>query len=206
MTGEIKARWDQAYAGGDAGRSWTEARPLSSVQAIDAVALKLDVPIIDVGGGSSRLAAELLAAGYHDLTVLDVSQAALRLSQDRMGHDAERVTWIAEDLLEWEPDRRYAVWHDRAVLHFFTEEEDRRRYAALVTAAVQPGGHAVIAAFAPEGPERCSGLPVRRSSAVEMAELLAEHFTMLSASGEVHTTPSGVEQRFIRVTLRRDAP
>lgn len=200
---DVKTFWDDTYADGDIGRSWTEARPLTSLNAIEAVSPGRRGAIIDIGGGSSRLSGELLAAGYVDVTVLDISGAALRLAQSRLGPDADRINWIAEDLLAWKPTVGYDIWHDRAVMHFFTKEKDRRRYAALTAEAVKPGGHAIIATFALDGPQRCSGLPVRRSSPADLEELFADDFTMVSAADDLHRSPSGIEQRFIRVTLRR---
>jgi len=128
--------------------------------------------MLDVGGGASRLLRALLAAGYRDLSVLDVSKTALSLAQSRLGKNAERITWIAADLLAWGPPRRYFVWHDRAVLHFFVDPDDRRAYAQTLHKAVGPGGYAIIAGFAPSGPEQCSGLPVNRSSADDILDLL----------------------------------
>jgi trans-aconitate methyltransferase len=154
------AHWDGVYAGGDTSVSWAQDRPAPSLRAIAATAVSPRAPIIDVGGGSSMLAAELLAAGHGDVTVLDVSANALRLARERLGERADRVEWMVADLLEWRPRRRYALWHDRAVLHFFTRESDRASYAGRVREALAPGGHAVIATFAPDGPTSCSGLPV----------------------------------------------
>ena len=120
------AHWDAAFAGGDEKRSWHQARPFESLRAIERVVSDRNAAIIDVGGGTSGLSGALLAAGYRDLTVLDISKAALSLAESRLGESAERITWIAADLLAWRPRRRYFVWHDRAVLHFFIDADDRR--------------------------------------------------------------------------------
>lgn len=200
----LAEHWDRAYAGGDATNSWTEACALPSAEAIRAVAAGLDAPILDVGGGSSRLAGELVAAGYRDVTVLDISSAALELARQQLGERASDVTWLSTDLLAWQPERRYAVWHDRAVLHFFTDPAQRRRYVETLERALRPGGHAVIATFAAEGPERCSGLPVQRSSAEDLLALLGEQFTAVAAGRLTHRTPGGHEQPFTRLTARRD--
>jgi trans-aconitate methyltransferase len=199
----LSEHWDAAYTGGDESNSWTQAHPTRSLEAIEAVVPSSQAPIIDVGGGSSRLAGVLLDAGYSDVTVLDVSTAALDLAQSRLGDRAGLVRWIAGDLLSWEPQRAYAVWHDRAVLHFFTDEADRRRYAEILRAAIAPGGHAIVATFAPNGPERCSGLPVRRSSAEDVLGLLDESFTTVRTDTEDHRTPGGNVQPFTWVVARR---
>jgi trans-aconitate methyltransferase len=197
------AYWDAAFAGGDESRSWYQGRPSESLGAIERVVPDRDAAILDVGGGSSGLSGELLAAGYRDLTVVDVSQTALSLAQSRLGKSAQRVTWIAADLLAWAPLRRYFVWHDRAVLHFFVDADDRRAYVQTLYEALAPGGHAIIASFAPTGPEHCSGLPVHRSSADDILDLLGSGFSAVHSSVQVHTTPSNREQPFTWMTARR---
>lgn len=204
MTGIDRAgHWDAAFAGGDERRSWYQAWPGDSLRAIRHVAPGQDAPIIDVGGGSSGLSGALLAAGYRDLTVLDISKTALSLAESRLGVNAEHVTWIAGDLLAWRPRRRYFVWHDRAVLHFFTDADDRRTYAETLHEALVPAGYAIIACFAPSGPDQCSGLPVHRSSADEILDLLGSGFSPVYSGVRVHTTPSNREQPFTWVTARR---
>jgi SAM-dependent methyltransferase len=203
---DLETYWDTVYAEGDATKSWRQARPLPSLSAIRAALRdETDAPIVDVGGGSSPLAGELVAAGYTDVSVLDVSAAALGLARQRMGDRAGRVTWIVADVLAWSPDRGYALWHDRATLHFFVRDDDRHRYARVAGSAVAPGGYAVIATFAPDGPRTCSGLPVQRSSTQEIAALFADRFTLVSGDHEVHRTPGGVAQSFTWTVLRRRA-
>ena len=123
---------EAVYVGGDATASWTQAHPTKSLAAITTTTCSRDPPILDVGGGSSPLAAELLSAGYTDLTVLDLSSAALKLARQRLGDQADRINWIAADVLAWKPERRYAVWHDRALLHFFTDRAREQRFAWVV--------------------------------------------------------------------------
>ncbi len=198
-----RAVWDAAFAQGDEQRSWYESRPSTSLNAIEAIAPSRQVPIIDVGGGSSQLAGALLAAGYADLTVLDVSEIALSLARRRLAQDGDRVKWVTVDLLTWQPTRRYGVRHDRAVLHFFVDPTDRRTYADTLRAALMPGGHAIIATFSPDGPTQCAGLPVQRNSADEILKLLGDDFTAIDTSVETHTTPSGSDQPFTWVIARR---
>ena len=198
----LDAHWDAAYANGDDGRSWVQERPTESLEAVAAIAPSPDAPLIDVGGGSSRLTAALLDAGHSDITVLDVSEAALGLARRRLGSRANMVTWLATDLLNWQPTRRYAIWHDRALLHFFTDAADRARYVDRLRSALRPGGHAIIATFAPGGPDHCSGLPVQRSSAQEIADLLGHDCQLLGAQVREHRTPSGSVQPFTWVIAR----
>ena len=195
--------WDEAFAEGDEQRSWYEQHPAQSLRAIERVVPPGPAPIIDAGAGSSRLCDALLAAGYTDVTALDISETALGLARRRLGANAERIIWIAADLLQWRPPRRYAVWHDRAVLHFFVDVDDRRAYSETLRAALAPGGYAIIATFAPDGPEYCSGLPVRRSSVAEILDVLGDEFTVVATSVEIHTTPSGGAQPFTWLIARR---
>ncbi|HET7051314.1 MAG TPA: class I SAM-dependent methyltransferase [Solirubrobacteraceae bacterium] len=198
-----KGHWERAYADGDAGLSWTEPVPRRSVQAIASLGLDPAAPILDVGGGSSGLAGELIRAGYSDVTVLDLSAAALSLARRRLGGDAARVAWIATDLRSWSPQRRYELWHDRAVLHFFVDPNERQRYAEILRSALLPESYVVITTFPADGPAQCSGLPVLGSSPQQICALLGPEFTLLDSSAEQHVTPRGVPQPFVRVIARR---
>ena len=200
---DLDAHWDAAYADGDDDRSWTQERPTESLDALASTAPRLKAPLIDVGGGSSRLTAALLDAGHSDITVLDLSDAALDLARRRLGGRADMVTWLAADVLTWQPTRQYAIWHDRAVLHFFTDPTDRSRYVDSLRSALMSGGHAIIATFAPGGPDHCSGLPVQRSSAKEIADLLGNDFQLLRGQVREHRTPSGATQPFTWVIVQR---
>lgn len=195
-------QWDEIFGQGDQQRSWYEKRPERSLRAIRRIATSA-AAIIDIGGGSSHLAAELLHAGFVDITVLDLSTTALGLARDRLGHDADRVQWIAEDVLAWTPARRYAVWHDRALLHFFTDPRDRTAYARKLRQALTPDGHAIIATFAPDGPDHCSGQPVHRYSTDNILELLGHGFALVDSHHATHRTPSGTPQAFTHVIARR---
>jgi trans-aconitate methyltransferase len=201
---DLAAHWDRAYAEGDTARSWYQPAARTSLALLAAATGGLPASVVDVGGGASTLVDGLLAAGVEDVTVLDVSAAATAIAAARLGEDAQRVTWVTTDLLEWRPPRRYAAWHDRAVLHFLTDDADRGRYAALLDAATAPGSVAVLGGFAPDGPEKCSGLPVRRAGAEELRDLVGEGWTLVEARTETHHTPSGGEQAFQWVALRRD--
>ncbi len=198
----LAAHWDAAYAArGTEGVSWFEATPAASMRLIRRAGAAPDDPIIDVGGGASRLAGCALDAGFRDVTVLDLSPRALAAAGERLGDAAGRVSWIAADVLTWVPPRRYAVWHDRAVLHFLTAEGDRRRYAATLASALRPGGHAVVGAFAPDGPPRCSGLAVSRWTPEGIAGELG--LALVEGRRTVHRTPGGTAQPFSWALLRR---
>ena len=168
-----KARhWDDAYEQGDATRSWFQKRPAVSLEMFDKSAATATDSVIDIGGGAAPLVDELLARRFEDLTVLDISPLALGHSQSRLGADAARVTWLVADILEWEPQRSYRAWHDRAVFHFLTPEADQLRYQHTLDQATLPGSTAILGCFAADGPQYCSGLPVARHEPADLAERL----------------------------------
>jgi trans-aconitate methyltransferase len=162
-----------------------------------------DVPIIDIGGGASVLADELLDAGFADVSVLDIAGQGLTASKSRLGDHAREVHWIVSDVLTWTPPRTYGLWHDRAVFHFLTEPEDRAKYRSVLQRAVRPGGAVIMATFAPEGPERCSGLPVQRWSAEGLAAELGAEFELVQSAREEHETPMGAVQAFTWCRFKR---
>ncbi|HTI32901.1 MAG TPA: rhodanese-like domain-containing protein [Miltoncostaea sp.] len=194
--------WERVYIEhGPEDVSWFEAAPATSLDLIRRAARDPGDPVLDVGGGASRLAAWALAAGLRDVTVLDLSARALATARDGMGDAARRVSWAVGDVRTWVPPRRYAVWHDRAVLHFLTDPGDRRRYAATLHAALRRGGHAVVGAFAPDGPARCSGLPVARWTPDGIAAELG--LALVEGRRTEHRTPTGVIQPFSWAVMRR---
>lgn len=193
--------WDSVYGvRGPAGVSWYEPTPRVSLEIVSSLGVQLDAPLIDIGGGASRLADELVALGYTDVSVLDLSEVALRDAQARVGAAA---TWLHEDVLAWQPKRRYALWHDRAVLHFFTEDRERQAYLQALEAAVPVGGLVVFGVFAPGGPERCSGLPVERYAAADLEGLLGDRYVPRLRRSETHVTPSGARQPFTWAAFER---
>lgn len=201
------AHWNDLYETADPRSvSWYEKRPATSLELLAALRVGTDQSIIDIGGGTSTLVGHLLAAGHRDLTVLDISAAALDSSRARLG-DPPSVTWIEGNLLTWEPSRRWDVWHDRAVLHFLTDDQDRARYRALLHRSIGPRGVFVIGTFAEDGPTKCSGLPVRRYSAQELLDL-AGNVEVVEQRRVTHLTPAGVEQPFnwIAGRIRRPMP
>ena len=196
--------WDGAYQrNGAESVSWFEPRPALSLQLIAACGLGADAPMVDIGGGASGLALGLLELGYQHLTVLDISAQALALARDRMGAGAARVDFVVGDATDWQPKTRFALWHDRAVFHFLTESADRARYMAILRASVLPGGFLVMASFAPDGPERCSGLPVRRYDADLLAAELGSAFALVETHRHAHRTPGGAVQNFMYARYQR---
>lgn len=193
MTAE---HWDSVYEQrGVDGVSWYQPVATTSLELIDALDVPRDAAVIDVGGGASPLAAGLVERGFTNVSVVDISKAALDTARERLGSEAP-VTWLHDDVLAWQPDRRFDLWHDRAVFHFLTGADDRARYLAVLGSAIRPGGAVVLATFAPEGPEYCSGLPVVRYSARQLADVLGEEFRAVHVRREEHTTPAGAVQVF----------
>ena len=176
--------------------SWFQPNPEASMALIHAAGIHKHEPVIDVGGGASRLVDYLLSEGFTDITVLDIAEAALQKTRARLGKAADQVQWLTADVTQWQPAKRYRLLHDRAVFHFLTEAADRAAYRKALEFALAPGGTVVIAGFALDGPERCSGLPVQRYSPDTLAAELGPGFRLREQRSEDHLTPAGRLQRF----------
>lgn len=196
--------WDAAYAQGDTTRSWFQSEAAQSLKLIDDLGVETDAGVIDVGGGASVLIDALLARHHTDVTVLDISATGIDAAKARLGASADSVTWLVTDLLEWQPDRTYDVWHDRAVFHFMTSDDARDRYLAALVRATAPGSLAILATFAPDGPQYCSGLPVCRYDAADLAAELGNHWHAIVSHRQEHKTPSGAMQPFTWAAFRRE--
>lgn len=206
MTGR-REHWDSIYdARAEDELTWFEATPSVSLEFVRAY-LKPGESVIDIGAGASRLVDTLLVAGLGPIAVLDLSDSALEATRQRLGARGADVKWIEADVTQWESDRVYAVWHDRAVFHFLTEAADRAAYARAMANALRPGGVALIATFADDGPEKCSGLPVVRYASDDLARefdhLLPGLFERIDARRHVHITPKGNQQSFQYSVFRK---
>ncbi|QOZ73100.1 class I SAM-dependent methyltransferase [Bradyrhizobium arachidis] len=189
--------WQSVYATkGETEVSWFQASPTISLEMIRAAAPDHDAAIIDIGGGASRLVDALLRDGYRDLAVLDLSADALDATKKRIGAAASTVDWIVADATTWRPMKTYDVWHDRAAFHFLTDPHDRAAYVERLRTAVKPEGHVIIATFAPDGPEKCSGLPVQRHDSASLAAELGPEFALVETRRETHHTPWDSTQAF----------
>jgi hypothetical protein len=192
-----KEHWEQVYATQPEQQlSWFEPVPPISLDLLLVPSLKKDAPVIDVGGGASRLVDALLDRGFTQITVLDIADTALEISRRRLADRAAQVGWRAADVLTWKPDRSYRAWHDRAVFHFLTTAQQRLAYRTTMENAVLSGGIVVIGTFSPLGPERCSGLPVQRYTAQSLSSELGNQFRWTATEKIEHTTPSGQTQQF----------
>lgn len=202
---QSKQHWEKVYETKSADTvSWFQPHAESSLDYIHATGVGKDAAIIDVGGGASTLVDDLVVEGYGDLTVLDLSAAALGAARQRLGAMGSKVRWIEADITQVDlPESRYDVWHDRAVFHFLTDAEEREAYVRTVFRSVKPGGHVIVATFAEDGPEKCSGLPVMRYSADGLHDEFGDAFTLLQHRKEEHHTPSGSVQQFVYCYCRR---
>jgi 2-polyprenyl-3-methyl-5-hydroxy-6-metoxy-1,4-benzoquinol methylase len=199
-----EAHWEKAYrAKGSTEVSWYTPHLAESLRLIEEVA-RPEARIIDVGGGASTLVDDLLAAGHENVTVLDISGTALELARERLGQRAERVNWIRNDVttVELAPES-YDLWHDRAVFHFLLDESDRKKYVANLARSLVAGGYAIIGTFAPSGPDRCSGLDVRRYDGSTLHAELGNTFELGATLEVTHRTPGGNEQRFAITRFRK---
>lgn len=205
MTGRA-AHWDTVYGSkAEDAVSWFQESPKTSLELLAALPLAPSCSLVDVGGGASRLVDALLVRGGFDVTVLDVAAEGLAHAQRRLGRQADAVHWVTADVTRWQPRVRYDVWHDRAVFHFLVDTEDREHYRAVLADAVVEGGHVVLATFAADGPEQCSGLPVQRYDADALQAELGAGWERVAARRQVHRTPWGSDQPFTWLVLRRAA-
>jgi 2-polyprenyl-3-methyl-5-hydroxy-6-metoxy-1,4-benzoquinol methylase len=198
------AHWENVYrTKGEQEVSWFQETPSTSLELIRSIGATRHSAVIDIGGGASRLVDALVAEGYQAVTVLDLSESALAAAKARLGPTAARVTWIVADVTKWKPIQRYDVWHDRAAFHFLTDPADRSAYVDCLREALHPGGYAIIATFALDGPERCSELPVIRYDAASLGEVLGADFNLIETRRHDHQTPMGGTQRFQFSVFRR---
>jgi 2-polyprenyl-3-methyl-5-hydroxy-6-metoxy-1,4-benzoquinol methylase len=196
--------WEGIYASTAAtDLSWYEPEPAASLRLIEELAPGPSRAVIDVGAGESLLVDSLLARGFTDVTVLDVSRHALDEVEERLGGRASGVNLVCSDVLQWTPDGRYDIWHDRAVFHFLTDPIERDQYVELAERAVRDDGALVVGTFAEDGPTHCSGLPVVGYSPRGLAEVFSASFDLVTHEREEHTTPGGAMQPFTWVVLRR---
>ena len=197
MNAEIKKHWETIYLTKQPNEvSWTEEKPSVSLDLIHSFNLSKSAKIIDIGGGDSKLVDYLLAEGYSDLSVLDISEAAIDRAKKRLGNRAKQITWIVQDVLDFKPKEQYAIWHDRAAFHFQTEEKTINSYLNLVSKAVS--GNVIVGTFSTDGPTKCSGLDVKQYDEIGMkSRFESRAFKNILCKRENHLTPMGAIQNFV---------
>lgn len=197
MTTEPQDHWSKVYREkAPSAVSWYQPEPAPSLRALDRLGADPVSPLIDIGGGVSNLVDGLLMRGWQDVTVIDIAAPALEAARVRLGEEAEKVHWEVADITDWQPRHRYGVWHDRAVFHFLTEPEQRQAYRQALLSGTEPNGLVIMATFALDGPEKCSGLPVQRYDPSTLAAELGSDFQLLEAWPEEHVTPWDAAQSF----------
>lgn len=196
---DYKAHWSRIYQTKASDQvSWYQMHPTVSLQLIQQTGIEQDEPIIDVGAGASTLVDHLLMQGYQNLSLLDLSAEALQVSRERLGENGHLITWLEGDVTTLAlPHHKFALWHDRAVFHFLSEPEARLRYIEQVAHAVRPGGHVIVATFALDGPQQCSGLDIVRYDAVSLHHAFGSGFELVNSTQETHITPWGSAQQFV---------
>ena len=193
-----KNYWDNIYSDNKSTEvSWYQQYPEISLNLISATEIEKSASIIDIGGGASTLVDFLLAAGYQNLSVLDISASAIEQAKDRLAQDSSKVQWIVQDITRFVAEQSFDVWHDRAVFHFLTNVDDRAKYVKTISDFMQPGAHAIIATFNFEGPKKCSGLDIVRYSPETLSEIFSENFKLIETKTEEHKTPGGMTQSFV---------
>ena len=199
-----KEHWNNIYSTKKINEvSWYQRVPETSLELIKNAASTSNSKIIDIGGGDSFLADNLLKEGFRDVTVLDISYNAIEKAKNRLGEKALNVNFIVSDIIDFEATRTYDIWHDRAVFHFLTEQDQIEKYKLLVKNAIKPGGHLIIGTFSENGPDKCSGIAISKYSMQELTELFSDDFSLENSFQELHSTPFNTEQEFTFVVLKR---
>jgi hypothetical protein len=199
-----KTHWEDAYEHKETDQlSWFQSAPAQSLQMIANAQLDPHDKIVDAGGGASTLVDHLLDLGYDNITVVDIASQAISTSQKRLGNKSDKVTWVVNDLLSWSPANPINLWHDRAVFHFLVKPDERRAYLEMLSKSMPCDSQVIIATFALDGPQKCSGLPVCRYDAASLSRELGQAFELLETAREEHITPAKREQRFTYCRFRR---
>lgn len=200
----LKSHWEKIYSTKLPNEvSWYQASPRVSLDFIKDLGIPKDAAIIDVGGGDSLLVDDLLADGYSDITVLDISEAAINRAKQRLGDKANLINWITSDITEFVPDRKYDFWHDRAAFHFLTSEEEIRKYLSVASEALSKNGKIVIGTFSEYGPEKCSGLPVKQYSEDRLVTTIKKWFQKIKCVHTDHITPFNTVQNFLFCSFKK---
>jgi ubiquinone/menaquinone biosynthesis C-methylase UbiE len=204
---ELKAHWNNIYRMKSSTEvSWTQQVPVTSLDFIHSFQLRKDAAIIDVGGGESRFVDHLLAEGFTNITVLDISEEGLEKTKSRLGKDnASKIKWIVSDVTEFTPLNKFDVWHDRATFHFLTTPEQIKQYVDLASRAVNDNGFMAIGTFSDNGPTTCSGLQIKQYSESQLERTLTYYFQKIRCITEDHITPFNTVQNFLFCSFRKAA-
>lgn len=200
-----RKHWDTIYTEKSFDEvSWYQKEPFTSLALINKYGKGTHVKLIDIGAGDSYLATSLLKHGFIDITVVDISEAAINRAKNRMAADADKISWITADITEFENPKKFDLWHDRATFHFLTSDVEIAQYRDLLSNSVNPEGIVIIGTFSEKGPTKCSGITIKRYAAEALAAVFAPGFDLIEAFSEDHTTPFGTVQNFVFVVLRKN--
>ena len=205
MTNSTKNHWNSIYSTKKLNQvSWYQPIPQVSLDFIESLNFSKDAPILDVGGGDSFLCDNLIELGYSNITVLDISDVAIQRAKRRLGNNANKVSWIVSDILNFEPKEKYAIWHDRAVFHFLRENENINKYLNSLLEGLLENGRMILGAFAENGPTRCCALDVKRYSFEDFNNLFSDRFTIVKTQNSIHKTPFDTEQSFNFIEAKKN--
>lgn len=205
MTNSTKNHWNSIYSTKKLNQvSWYQPIPQVSLDFIESLNFSKDAPILDVGGGDSFLCDNLIELGYSNITVLDISDVAIQRAKRRLGNNANKVSWIVSDILNFEPKEKYAIWHDRAVFHFLRENENINKYLNSLLEGLAENGRMILGAFAENGPTRCCALDVKRYSFEDFNNLFSDRFTIVKTQNSIHKTPFDTEQSFNFIEAKKN--
>tara|TARA_Y100000739_G_scaffold56101_1_gene45890 strand:- start:628 stop:1257 length:630 start_codon:yes stop_codon:yes gene_type:complete len=205
MTNSTKNHWNNIYSTKKLNQvSWYQPIPQVSLDFIESLNFSKDAPILDVGGGDSFLCDNLIELGYSNITVLDISDVAIQRAKRRLGNNANKVSWIVSDILNFEPKEKYAIWHDRAVFHFLRENENINKYLNSLLEGLVENGRMILGAFAENGPTRCCALDVKRYSFEDFNNLFSDRFTIVKTQNSIHKTPFDTEQSFNFIEAKKN--
>jgi 2-polyprenyl-3-methyl-5-hydroxy-6-metoxy-1,4-benzoquinol methylase len=200
----LKSHWDKVYSTRQQNEvSWYQPTPKVSLDFIHELNIPTTASVIDVGGGDSLLADHLLAAGFTDITVLDISEAAISRAKQRLGKNAEKINWIVSDITELHTEKKFDCWHDRAAFHFLTTTEQVEKYLSVAQKHITGNGRMIIGTFSTNGPEKCSGLPVRQYSEQSLSSVLRKWFDRIKCITIDHITPSKTVQNFLFCSFKK---
>lgn len=195
---DFKQHWENIYTNNELGSaSWFQPTPQASLDFINEMKIPKDAAILDVGGGDSYLVDNLLKNGYTDITVLDISEAAIKKAQNRLGKNAENINWIVSDITELSTSKKFDFWHDRATFHFLTTEKQVNQYLSVAEKHIATDGRMMVGTFSAEGPDKCSGLPVKQYSEQSLTQLLKKWFQKIKCITVDHLTPFNTKQNFL---------
>ena len=205
MTNSTKNHWNSIYSTKKLNQvSWYQPIPQVSLDFIESLNFSKDAPILDVGGGDSFLCDNLIELGYSNITVLDISDVAIQRAKRRLGNNANKVSWVVSDILNFEPKEKYAIWHDRAVFHFLRENENINKYLNSLLEGLVENGRMILGAFAENGPTRCCALDVKRYSFEDFNNLFSDRFTIVKTQNSIHKTPFDTEQSFNFIEAKKN--